>query len=73
MFLTWLTVLKGMRLRHRRCIMDTRGETMRKLKVLGVLALLGGLLTTLTPQVSASMFKKHHHHHGPQHQKARPK
>ncbi len=46
---------------------------MRKLKVLGVLALLGGLLTTLTPQASASMFKKHHHHHGPQHQKARPK
>ena len=53
--------------------MDTRGETLRKLKVLGVLALLSGLLTTLTPQASASMFKKHHHHHGAQHQKARPK
>ena len=45
---------------------------MRKLKLFCVMALLGGVLSMLTPQASANMFKKshHHHHHGHQHQKA---
>jgi hypothetical protein len=51
----------------------TRGETMRKAKLLCVMALVGGLLTALTPQASASLFKKHSHHHGNQHQKMNPR
>jgi hypothetical protein len=45
---------------------------MRKLKLFCVMALLGGLLSVLTPQASANIFH-HHHHHGHQHQKAHAK
>jgi hypothetical protein len=51
----------------------TRGETMRKAKLLCVMALVGGLLTALTPQASASIFKKHHHKPVNQHHKTNPK
>jgi hypothetical protein len=43
---------------------------MRKLKLFCVMALLGGVLSMLTPQASAKMVKKNHHHHGHQYQKA---
>lgn len=65
-----VTVLKGMRVWHCPCITNTRGVTMRKLKLFCVMALLGGVLSMLTPQASAKMVKKNHHHHGHQYQKA---
>jgi predicted phage tail protein len=47
---------------------------MRKVKLFGVMALLGGVLSMLTPQASANIFKKSHHHHNHgHHQKAHTK